>query len=347
MASCRRLQDPTDLEDELSEWSPEEGSICSEAGELQCGSYDEIEAALGRFRGLPFQTPPQGPTPAAPQPASPRAVLPAGLDPVGNSAVAREATFWGTRGLPSQMADDLVLPFLDEQTDEEEDEETARPRRRNVSRHRTSSPSSAAVNSTSCCGAETPEVARPFQLEGEDEEYYDDEYYGELQFDEKEEEEEARSCCASSVASCSPAHGLLDGGGRTCNSVHSVNSSGRGSAPRAACPEVTPDAVEPQLHLPSPFMGWAVGQRYSMVRLLGHGSYGEVAEAYDNAMQRRVAIKRIINIFENDTDARRIYREMHILLHLQHPNVVTLFDVIQPLDYASFRDLYLVRRLKA
>ncbi|CAM9537146.1 unnamed protein product, partial [Phaeothamnion confervicola] len=90
------------------------------------------------------------------------------------------------------------------------------------------------------------------------------------------------------------------------------------------------------------FDDWEVGPRYRMKRSLGHGSYGEVAEAYDRLDNRRVAIKRIQNIFDQEVDAKRIYREMHILRHLRHDKVIWLLDVIKPRDYKSFRDLYLV-----
>ena len=36
------------------------------------------------------------------------------------------------------------------------------------------------------------------------------------------------------------------------------------------------------------------------------------------------------NIFDEHTDAKRAYREMHILRHLQHPNIIHLLDVITP-----------------
>jgi len=35
-------------------------------------------------------------------------------------------------------------------------------------------------------------------------------------------------------------------------------------------------------------------------------------------------------IFEDATDAKRAYREMHILRHLRHPSVVSLLNVILP-----------------
>lgn len=57
---------------------------------------------------------------------------------------------------------------------------------------------------------------------------------------------------------------------------------------------------------------------------------------------RQVAIKRIVNVFENTTDARRVYRELYLLRRLHHSHVVSLLDVIKPSDLHSFKDLYLV-----
>ena len=39
------------------------------------------------------------------------------------------------------------------------------------------------------------------------------------------------------------------------------------------------------------------------------------------ATDRAVAIKLMKRIFEDGTDTKRAYREMHILRHLQHPSV--------------------------
>jgi mitogen-activated protein kinase 1/3 len=80
-----------------------------------------------------------------------------------------------------------------------------------------------------------------------------------------------------------------------------------------------------------------------MVRILGHGSYGEVAEGRDLENNgRKVAIKRILGVFEQEADAKRIYREMFILRRLKHPQIIGLLDIIVPRCYESFSDLYLV-----
>ena len=52
--------------------------------------------------------------------------------------------------------------------------------------------------------------------------------------------------------------------------------------------------------------------------------------ATDRVSEKKVAIKQMKNIFDEQTDAKRAYREMHILRHLRHPNIIHLLDVITP-----------------
>ena len=42
---------------------------------------------------------------------------------------------------------------------------------------------------------------------------------------------------------------------------------------------------------------------------------------------------------------KRILRELKILQHLYHPNIVRLVDVVPPRDYDSFGDVYFVTEL--
>jgi len=95
------------------------------------------------------------------------------------------------------------------------------------------------------------------------------------------------------------------------------------------------------------FTTWEVGSRYKLQRILGHGSYGEVAQAVDTRRKSGepefVAIKRINNIFDQEIDAKRIYREMFILRRLRaHNCIIRLIDVISPSSPEDFNDLYLV-----
>jgi len=92
------------------------------------------------------------------------------------------------------------------------------------------------------------------------------------------------------------------------------------------------------------FYQWTVGSRYELIRMLGRGSYGQVAQAKDLWDDNRlVAIKRIASAFEQEVDAVRLYREIHILTQLRgHDCIIRLLNVIEPESLEQFTDLYLV-----
>lgn len=90
------------------------------------------------------------------------------------------------------------------------------------------------------------------------------------------------------------------------------------------------------------FAKWQCGTEYELVRVLGQGSYGEVAEARQVKTKRRVAIKRIHNVFDVEMDTKRILREVNILRQLKCERIVKLLDIIPPPDVKNFNELYLV-----
>ena len=55
-----------------------------------------------------------------------------------------------------------------------------------------------------------------------------------------------------------------------------------------------------------------------------------------------VAIKKISNAFNDRTDAKRTLREILLLRHMDHPNVIKVRDVIRPPRASNFRDVYIV-----
>lgn len=95
----------------------------------------------------------------------------------------------------------------------------------------------------------------------------------------------------------------------------------------------------------SPFRyGWDIDDRFYLQRILGKGSYGAVAEAIDTLTGRRVAIKRIRDLFRVFENTKRIFREITILRQLQHPHIVKIVHVERPQDFDRFNELYVVRQ---
>jgi len=63
------------------------------------------------------------------------------------------------------------------------------------------------------------------------------------------------------------------------------------------------------------------------------------------ATGEKVAIKKIANAFENLTDARRTLREIKLLRHLRHENIIAVKDILRPPAKDKFNDVYLVYEL--
>ena len=87
-----------------------------------------------------------------------------------------------------------------------------------------------------------------------------------------------------------------------------------------------------------------VDARYSLLRVLGTGSYGVVVAAWDAVTQMVVAIKRVGRIFDDAVEARRILREVRLMRSLRHDALLSLVDVDAPaLDsWDTWHDVYLV-----
>merc|ERR1719230_2187249 len=82
-----------------------------------------------------------------------------------------------------------------------------------------------------------------------------------------------------------------------------------------------------------------IPSRYKFSKLLGSGSYGVVAAFYDSGRGRDVAIKRVRRVFDNFLVLRRTLREIRLMRHFKHPNLLKLHKVL-PLE-GSTGDLYI------
>mgnify|MGYP000966293017 CR=1 FL=1 len=90
------------------------------------------------------------------------------------------------------------------------------------------------------------------------------------------------------------------------------------------------------------FADWEVGSDYTCEKLLGTGSYGKVALALKKSTGQKVAIKRMENIFDDETDCKRILREVTLMRKLRHPFVVNLIEILYPSQPDTFSTLYVV-----
>ncbi|KAL3583280.1 hypothetical protein D5086_014341 [Populus alba] len=78
---------------------------------------------------------------------------------------------------------------------------------------------------------------------------------------------------------------------------------------------------------------------------IGKGAYGIVCSALNSETNEHVAIKKIANAFDNKIDAKRTLREIKLLRHMDHENVVAIRDIIPPPQRESFNDVYIAYEL--
>ena len=87
---------------------------------------------------------------------------------------------------------------------------------------------------------------------------------------------------------------------------------------------------------------FSIDSAYTIQKFVGCGSYGVVCSAL-NAQEQPCAIKKIANVFKNETTAKRTLREIKLLLHFDHENVIGISDLMCGPNGCS--DLYVVTTL--
>ncbi|MCO5608345.1 hypothetical protein L7F22_062553 [Adiantum nelumboides] len=78
---------------------------------------------------------------------------------------------------------------------------------------------------------------------------------------------------------------------------------------------------------------------------IGRGAYGVVCSALNSETNELVAIKKICNVFDNKVDAKRTYRELRLLRHMDHENIIAIKDIMPPPRRHDFQDVYVAYEL--
>ena len=104
---------------------------------------------------------------------------------------------------------------------------------------------------------------------------------------------------------------------------------------------------------------FVVDSAYRVLDVIGEGAYGIVwsvhpvtkipilttrSSAVHQQSQRKVAIKRITP-FDHSMFCLRTLREIKLLRHFRHENIISILDILQPPSFEQFRDVYLVQEL--
>uniref|UniRef100_A0A8C7TFX8 Stress-activated protein kinase JNK n=1 Tax=Oncorhynchus mykiss TaxID=8022 RepID=A0A8C7TFX8_ONCMY len=85
---------------------------------------------------------------------------------------------------------------------------------------------------------------------------------------------------------------------------------------------------------------------YQNLRPIGSGAQGIVCSAYDHNLERNVAIKKLSRPFQNQTHAKRAYRELVLMKCVNHKNIIGLINVFSPQkSLEEFADVYIVMEL--
>lgn len=66
------------------------------------------------------------------------------------------------------------------------------------------------------------------------------------------------------------------------------------------------------------------------------------SSAIHNPTQRKVAIKRITP-FDHSMFCLRTLREIKLLRHFDHENIISILDILRPTSLEEFREVYLVQ----
>lgn len=89
---------------------------------------------------------------------------------------------------------------------------------------------------------------------------------------------------------------------------------------------------------------YEVPEHLEFIKRVGSGAYGCVASFQDPKEGRKIAVKKITNAFADVIDGKRILREIKLLRHFKHENIIQILDIYPP-QTRDFDDIYIVTDL--
>lgn len=84
---------------------------------------------------------------------------------------------------------------------------------------------------------------------------------------------------------------------------------------------------------------------YHLVKVVGFGAYGIVVSAKDELTEKKVAIKKIQNVFKDVGDCKRVLREVKLMKFAQHENLLGIISMYVGVNKDTFQDIYIVSDL--
>ncbi len=81
---------------------------------------------------------------------------------------------------------------------------------------------------------------------------------------------------------------------------------------------------------------YEVPEHLELIKKVGSGAYGCVASFMDNNRKEKVAIKKITNAFADLIDGKRILREIKLLSHFKHDNIIQILVILSFDDCSTY-----------
>ncbi|QNP99977.1 Mitogen-activated protein kinase [Yarrowia lipolytica] len=91
-------------------------------------------------------------------------------------------------------------------------------------------------------------------------------------------------------------------------------------------------------------LAFNVSDHYQILDMVGEGAYGIVCSALHTPSGQKVAIKKITP-FGRSMFCLRTLREIKLLRHFSHENIIGILDVQKPASFESFNEVYLIQEL--